>query len=358
MRAEECWDAEEDFIAPTLIQLGLTYRCNLNCPHCYALFRRTRPEFSEEEACRLIDQAYDLGTMKIVYSHGENLIRKDFHDIARYIADKGMFQTLMSNGFYLQNADAVRRLEDTGIQKVMISLDSVRPAEHNQNRGHKTAFDWATSAIDQLKSHSGLKVGISMAIDRRNFRHVAEMAELAVSLDVDHLSYMQVRPNQPHSFGVYDWSDYEQICRELYELILHYRGRLDAYTHDPFMLTIIDDRLSPDALADFEAHNVCNAGRSMMSIAPDGEISGCNFIDRNVGNCREEQLSVIWNRLVEDCREEIDETPCGSCSGYKSCRTGCRAFHLPWNARYDKRCAAIRFAELGTAIPLSPAQVS
>jgi radical SAM protein with 4Fe4S-binding SPASM domain len=347
------WSFEDAFVAPTLIQLGLTYRCNLNCPHCYALYRRTRPEFSETEVRALIDAAYDLGTMKIVYSHGENLIRKDFHAIARYIADKGMFQTLMSNGFYLQTIEQIRRLEDTGIQKVMISIDSVEPAEHNQNRGHKTAYDWATSAISKLKEHTGLKVGISMAIDRRNFRHVQAMADLAIELGVDHLSYMQVRPNQPHSFQAYDWSDYEGICRELYELILRYRPRLDVYTHDPFMLTIIDDRLGEQAFSDFEAHNVCNAGRSMMSIAPDGEVSGCNFIERTVGNCRQEPLAAIWDRLLSDCREETEATPCAGCSGYKQCRTGCRAFHLPWNDRYDKRCAVTRFAELAPGLEMA-----
>ncbi len=342
---DDGWGNEKDFFAPTLVQIGLTYRCNLNCPHCYALYRRTKPEFTELQVYQLIDEAYGLGTSKIVYSHGENLIRKDFHSIASYISKKGIFQTLMSNGFYLQTLGDVKRLEDTGIQKVMISLDSVDPTEHTNNRGNKSAYGWAVSAIEQLKSHTQMKIGISMAIDRRNFGRIQEMAEFATSLGVDHLSYMQVRPNQPESFQHYDWSDYEKICHNLYELVIKNRSRLDVYTHDPFMLTLADERLNEGELADFEAHNVCNAGQRMMSIAPDGDVSGCNFIERSVGNWHETSLSDIWDQLVNDCATDTGDSPCKDCSGFNQCRTGCKAFFLPWEGGYDRRCYSQRFAE-------------
>lgn len=330
---------------PALLQLGLTYRCNLKCPHCYALFHRTRREFTEDEVYGLIDDAYDLGTTKVVYSHGENLIRKDFHRIAAYIAKKGMYQTLMSNGFYLMDRPRAVALAEAGIKKVMISIDSSDQAEHNQNRGHHSAYLWATKAIEMLKAETDMDVGISMAIDPRNYRTVGDVARLGEHLGVDHISYMQVRPNKPNTFESYNWSNYADICRTLYELIVEYRGRINIYTHDPFMNTLVDDRTPPGPIReDFFAHNDCNVGKYMLSICPNGDVTACNFIDRVVGNLNDTPLAEVWDRTVEEYNDDTwREGSCARCSRYSVCRTGCKAFHLPHTSHIDKRCETAPF---------------
>lgn len=334
------YEAPEFGYYPALIQLGLTYRCNLECPHCYALYRRTRTELSAAEVKRLIDESVDLGSCKLVYSHGENLIRSDFHEIASYVASKGFFQTLMTNGFYLRKPEQVQRLADAGINKVMVSIDSSEAEEHNLNRGQATAYDTAVSAIGRLKESTALRVGVSMAIDTRNYKRIREVVELAAGWGVDFVSLMQVRPNKPHTFKAYDWSSYEAVCRDLYELILEYRGRVEIYSHDPFMITLMDVRLDNQReREEFVAHNQCNVGKYMMSICPDGEVTGCNFIERSVGNLRQAPLAVIWERLMREYDDaHLREGPCVGCKNLGTCRTGCKAFHLPYESRFDKRC--------------------
>lgn len=330
---------------PALLQLGLTYRCNLTCPHCYAVPHRTRQEFALSEIKDLIQEAAALGTKKIVYSHGENLIRKDFHEAARYISDTGIFQTLMANGFYLQDWEQVVALADTGVRKVMISIDSSNEAEHNRNRGHHRAFSWALQAIRMLKRQSRLEVGISMAIDARNYHTIEEVAELGARLGVDHISFMQVRPNEPNTFSNYNWQGYREICARLYELIVAYRGKVNIYTHDPFMNTIVDERV-PDGhmREDYFAHNDCNVGKYMISICPNGDVTACNFIDRVVGNLHERSLAAIWDQIVEDY-DDVGKRAgaCGSCSKYAACVTGCKAFHIPHGTWIDARCSQRAF---------------
>ena len=325
---------------PALLQLGLTYRCNLKCPHCYALYHRTRDEFSLDELKRLIDDSVAIGACKVVYSHGENLIRRDFHEIANYVAQRDMYQTLMTNGYYLQTKEAVQRLETSGVNKVMVSIDSCDAGEHNTNRGQAKAYEWALASIRLLKQHTGLIVGISMAVDTRNYHRIEGVAKMAEDLNIDCLSVMQTRPNKAHTFAMYDWSSYQQVCNYLYETIVQYRGRLDVYTHDPFMNTLLDARISSPAEREaFLAHNACNVGKYMMSICPNGDVTGCNFIERVVGNVRNEPISTIWDRLVGDYDDrEVKRGPCSTCSGQSSCQNGCKAFHLPYESEFDKRC--------------------
>jgi radical SAM protein with 4Fe4S-binding SPASM domain len=128
--------------------------------------------------------------------------------------------------------------------------------------------------------------------------------------------------------------------------MLDHQGVLDIYTHDPFMLTLLDDRLADRAAREaFIGSNLCNVGTSMVSIDPVGNVSGCNFIDEAIGNVRDEPFDGIWERLVARYSDRTDPPsgPCGSCSALGPCMGGCKAFH--YNGKYDERCGAQRFAD-------------
>ncbi|PKV98962.1 radical SAM/SPASM domain-containing protein [Nocardia fluminea] len=331
---------------PLLVQLGLTYRCNLKCSHCYALYRRSRDEFSLPEIESLANDLYRAGSASLVYSHGENMIRRDFHDAAATFRDLDFYQTLMLNGFYVRTANDAQRLVDAGINRAMVSIDSIDPAIHDKVRGKVGAFDVAQRALRLLKDAGMPTVGFSTTIDTHNYEHVAQIVDFALALGVDAVSFMQNRYNLQ---GVFDrglWPRYRDVCRDLYELTLEYQGTLDIYTHDPFMLTLLDDRMGDRANREaFIGSNLCNVGTSMVSIDPVGNVSGCNFIEESIGNVRDEPFADIWDRLVARYSDRTDPPsgPCGSCSALDGCLGGCKAFH--YNGKYDERCGAQRFPD-------------
>ncbi|MGE0795701.1 MAG: radical SAM/SPASM domain-containing protein, partial [Acidimicrobiia bacterium] len=333
---------------PILVQLGLTYRCNLKCSHCYALYRRDRNEFTLSELGHLARELYDMGSAAVVYSHGENMIRRDFHEAAGLFRDLDFYQTLMLNGFYVRTDDDAARLVDAGINRTMISIDSVDPGVHDQVRGKVGAYGQAMLAIERILASEIDTVGFSCTIDRHNYRAIPEIVNLALATGVQAISFMQNRYNLRDVFDRQAWLDYVQVCREIYELMLVNRGRLDIYTHDPFMLTLLDERLADDASrADFIGANMCNVGTSMVSIDPVGNVTGCNFLPEAIGNVRDEPFADIWARLVARYSDEA-EPPTGACSGCSAlaaCMGGCKAYH--YVDKYDERCGETRFGEAG-----------
>jgi len=331
---------------PILTQLGLTYRCNLKCSHCYALYRRDRNEFTLQEIQTLAQELYDAGSAAVVYSHGENMIRRDFHVAAAVFRDLDFYQTLMLNGFYVRNRADAQRLAEAGINRAMVSVDSVDPTVHDQVRGRSGAFDRAMSAITLLLDSDVDTVGFSCTIDRHNYQAIPAIVDLALSTGVHAISFMQNRYNLRDVFNRTLWRTYEQVCRDIYELMLRHRGRLDIYTHDPFMLTLLDDRLDDEpARAAFIGSNLCNVATSMVSIDPVGNVTGCNFIPEVIGNVREEPFGDIWDRLVHRYSDER-EPPTGACNGcgvLAACMGGCKAYH--YVGKYDERCGERRFGE-------------
>ncbi|MBB2988529.1 radical SAM/SPASM domain-containing protein [Terracoccus luteus] len=334
---------------PILVQLGVTYRCNLTCEHCYALDLRDRREFTLDELGRLADELAAAGAMALTYSHGESLIRRDFLDIARLFAERGFHQTLMNNGFYVRDPSFAAALVESGIDKALVSLDHTDPQIHNQHRGNARSYRMATGAVGLLKEAGMSKVGFSVAIDEYNYGAIASTVELAVALGLTDVSFMQTRYMSGHTLGAHFLGVYKSVCREIYELSLQYRGVLDIYTHDPFMLHLIDDRLrdDPASYASFVGANVCNVGTNMVSIDPVGNVTGCNFLRESFGNVREEPFQEIWERLVDHYRpvKKPQSGACTGCSVASSCSTGCLAFHQA-GVNVDARCSTSRFPEV------------
>jgi radical SAM protein with 4Fe4S-binding SPASM domain len=83
--------------------IEVTYRCPLECRHCYNNLPMNDPEarrgeLSYDEHCRILDEIGDAGCLWLLYTGGEIFARPDFLDIYTYAKKKGMLITLFTNG--------------------------------------------------------------------------------------------------------------------------------------------------------------------------------------------------------------------------------------------------------------------
>ncbi len=90
----------------------LTERCNLACVHCYInqpaanQVARTR-ELTTLQVKDILDQMADAGTLFMLFTGGEVLLRSDFPVIYRHARQRGMLVSLFTNGTML-----TRRIAD------------------------------------------------------------------------------------------------------------------------------------------------------------------------------------------------------------------------------------------------------
>lgn len=79
--------------------LELTYRCSLDCVHCYCKGSELdeEPELNTAEWKRILDVIKDEGTMWVVFSGGDPLIREDFLEIYSYAKRKGFLINIFTN---------------------------------------------------------------------------------------------------------------------------------------------------------------------------------------------------------------------------------------------------------------------
>lgn len=107
-------------------QIVVTDDCNLSCGYCNEYIPGAPPVPLATLKAR-IDKLDALGVMVYDILGGEPLMHPDLFELIRYIkAKRQNIVILITNGFLL-NAEKVAALNDTGLDLMQISVDSIRP---------------------------------------------------------------------------------------------------------------------------------------------------------------------------------------------------------------------------------------
>jgi cyclic pyranopterin phosphate synthase len=118
------------------LRISITDRCNLRCVYCMPLHGiepiRHKEILRYEEIARVLKIAVHKGVRRIRITGGEPLVRKNVSRLIRMIKDIGPVHdlSLTTNGILLaQQAD---ELADAGLDRVNISLDSLRSDRYRE----------------------------------------------------------------------------------------------------------------------------------------------------------------------------------------------------------------------------------
>ena len=113
------------------LRLSVTDRCNLRCHYCmpeeeYVWLAREHL-LTFEEISALVEVFAGLGVRRLRLTGGEPLLRRDLHELVRLLArNDGIDELAMTtNGLLLAGQAAA--LKEAGLDRVTISLDTLRP---------------------------------------------------------------------------------------------------------------------------------------------------------------------------------------------------------------------------------------
>jgi len=123
------------------LRLSITDRCNLNCRYCRPTFGE--PAFQERAAILTLEEiealaraAVAAGITKIRLTGGEPLVRRGVVDLCRRLARLEGLRTLALTTNGLRLADLAAPLRAAGLQRVNVSLDTLRPERFREITGH------------------------------------------------------------------------------------------------------------------------------------------------------------------------------------------------------------------------------
>ena len=155
-------------IAPGLVQISLTYKCQCNCKHCGVkhLSKKIKDELSFEKIKAIFEDLKTAGVKYVELFGGEPTLRKDIVDIVSLGSSYGFDMMLESNALLL-DFDTLKKLKEAGLTRLYISMDDYKEKEHNDRRG-KNVFSFAVKALNNSKK-LGIEAHTSIVPEKREY---------------------------------------------------------------------------------------------------------------------------------------------------------------------------------------------
>jgi len=268
--------------APLYINWNYTYKCNLNCKHCYSRDKsEVEDELSTAQYIKIVDKLAEAKVFQVNLGGGEPTLRADYLEIIKHISDKGMKANLSSNGWFITEKIS-EELKNSNVGTVFISLDNIIPKLHDDFRSKEGSFERAINAT-KLCVDKGIEVVFSTVITKLNYDCLEDIVKFAKELGVARVDFkrFKIKGNglinseqlvltKPQEDLLYDKI---KMMREKYE----YPVSL-VYGETPFE----------------DIDQGCPCGKTSLGLTPSGEILPCVYNKYSIGNILKEDLRTIW----------------------------------------------------------------
>jgi MoaA/NifB/PqqE/SkfB family radical SAM enzyme len=272
--------------APISMYLCITNKCPNNCVYCSAKNRPAEKELSKEEWVKVIGELQDMKTPIIGITGGEPMVRDDIFEIISSI-DSRSTAILFTSGFNLSYEKA-KKLKDSGLFGIGISLDSHDKETHNKNRKNENAFDNALKALRNA-SMAGLYTMAQTVILKGNLDEEKLFKLFKVAKDN---GAKEVKILEPILSG--KLLTEKQLNNVLYterdrEKLIEIQHKANKRSDFP--------KISTFAYTESEAKFGCGAGNQHSYISASGELYPCDFVPMSFGNVKEEAVKRLWAEM-------------------------------------------------------------
>ncbi len=180
------------------LRISVTDKCNLRCVYCMPLhgleWLRRDQLLTYEEIAQVIRVLAGMGLRRVRLTGGEPLVRRDLPELVRMLAAIPQIQdiALSSNAVLLE--EMAEELRDAGVQRVNISLDSLRPERVDALARRPGSFERIMAGIAAAERVGFAPIKINCVVMRG--RNDDELAEFAAATRERpwHVRFIEVMP--------------------------------------------------------------------------------------------------------------------------------------------------------------------
>jgi MoaA/NifB/PqqE/SkfB family radical SAM enzyme len=310
-----------DYDLPNFCCFGITDECILKCKMCRkwendisVKTHDSLPSVSDWQGAIDSLQKITKKGFLINFGGGEPFLFDGLLDVVRFATDRG-FKTNIATNAYLIDEDMAKRIFDSGLTTLNISLDSSRESTHDYMRGITGVYKNAVNAIGYLHKYCpSLKKGICCGIYDYNIDEIVELAEF-VQKDkrLEWLYFMAaMQPNNSHrnekwykteEFGGLWPKDKLKVNSTIAELLrLKEKGYKIVNSHE--QLNAFRSYFEDPGC--FVRILECNLSRA-VHVSSLGDVFICFEWDR-LGNIKSDRLEDLWySQKAQQIRKDISQ---------------------------------------------------
>ncbi len=326
---------------PCLVYLffELTDACNMVCLHCGSCAspeNRTYLSFDAvKRVLKEVAEKYEPHSIMICLTGGEPMLHPDFYEIAQSARTLG-FQCGITTNATLIDAEAAKKIKDSGIRSVSVSLDGLEET-HDWFRNCDGAYKRTVEGIKNLVSISDdeFAVQVTTVVHKKNMGELDGICKLLTQLCVDSWRIANIDPIGralehdellPGADEMKALLEYIRMKRFDNSLKMHISYGCSHYTGIEYENEIRDH------------YFYCGSGLSVASVLCNGDIYSCLDIERRPeliqGNVFRDSFTDVWEHKFSEFRRDRTE----DCADCKACEE--RLFCMGDSAHtwdYDKK---------------------
>jgi radical SAM protein with 4Fe4S-binding SPASM domain len=317
--------------SPTLVDLQVTRRCNMACPHCYASSESDGAHMRLEDASRVLRQAAAAGVCQVAIGGGEPLLHPAVAEIIAEAYALGVVPNVSTTGDGLTPRVLDEMARCCGA--VALSLEGLGTEFAKRRRA---GFAFFESSARRLRD-KGIRVVFQVTLSAENAPALPAIVDYCLAC--------------PDLYGVI-FLAYKSVGRgegfhtplaaldpaHLYPLLRDAFLRLAAHTRVGYDCCLTPGIVGIDVEMGFGDRDLlegCSAARSSVGVTTELDVVPCTFaVHRPLGSLRERTLMDIWNGAeARSFRERLDalgdrDEACRECPSRPSCLGGCPEWDL------------------------------
>lgn len=329
---------------PYKASFELTPRCSLKCKMCLMRLdpcdmKAQGQELSTEEWIRMGQMAFEAGTMDLLLTGGEPMLRKDFKEIYTAFSDMGFILRVFSNATLVTD-EILALFAERPPQSMEISLYGASRETYQLVGGWAEGYDRMVAGLDALRAVVP-SIRLKTTIIRDNANDFEAMKAFAKARA---LPLSTCTLPQPAIRGAR--ADVHTCRLNLQELLAF---------HQKHQLDIVNDSCeAPDP--ENRGSLFCQAGLASYAILWHGAMVACmtdDDPDAVKGHPLTEGFDASWARLAGfRCGKALPE-PCKKCPIYPACST-CVVHHRAESGAYEKQARYVcDFNRITHGLPLT-----
>jgi MoaA/NifB/PqqE/SkfB family radical SAM enzyme len=185
---------------PLRVQLDITDSCNFRCPTCSKSGISPSPrELQLDQWRRVLREIHTVPLLREVsISGGEPFTRPDIFEILEIAKGLGLRVVLLSNG-WLVDRHRLRRLEELGVDRLMVSLNSLQESVHDESRAQAGSHERIMDLIEIWRSEPrSTDLCLATVVMEPNCAELSSLATFAAEKGLSGIMFQVLLPNEAH----------------------------------------------------------------------------------------------------------------------------------------------------------------
>ena len=343
------------------VHWSITGKCNFQCRHCLVSAPLAHhPQLPLSDCIHIADEIAKCGINRVDITGGEPLVRRDFEEIVRILAERNIDIGIIFTNTSLLTAETLDMLERYRQHPTFqISFDGL--GHHDWLRGVQGAEKQADQALRLLRDR-GYIVAAAMCIHRRNRDSLRDTVQYLAGMNV-----MRLRVCAPQHMGL--WKQYaDEFAMTEEEVWATYRDYIPHFFEDGMPMDLelegyfrclkgeTDYKVSYVRHVEDEDWNHCSYCESVrwnVYIGPDGRLAPCmgfsgTSLNEKFPSVLEQPLGKLamdsfYHDVVETKVSDLlaKNPECAACEYLPECCGGCMVESITDEGDYlvpDARC--------------------